>query len=239
MCHQNTGLCYDRPIAQKDVLDIFNFYQLLPGGEKVSLVFIQDVFDAIKDSNSPQPIVLVALVELYFRKANGFIGKKYPWVALPFSALNYETGERLMSPKMGPFHGVFAMFSLAQRNLGLLRNKLEKYGVDFITFHDCGCFMPDRDDNDIMETQIYQDINLVRSHYEALGGAVRNLSFDQPEWKSPYLDMGSEEINSYLRMDDCLKTLKAEVRNFYTADKINAVKKRIMPNLVVNELLLV
>lgn len=228
MCHQNTGLCYDRPISKEDISDIFDFYQKLPR-KKVPLKFIKDVFEAITDSNSPQPIVLVTLVDLYYRTLNRLKGT-YPWVTLPFSALDFRSGERLMSPEMGPFHGVFAMFSLAQRNIGLLRNKLSKYDVDFITFHDCGCFMPDRDDGDIMDTQIYKDINLLRSHYEALGGAVRILSFDQPEWNSSFLDMGSEEIQSYIAMTECLNTLKAN-SNFYTEDKISVVKQRIMPSL--------
>jgi hypothetical protein len=113
----------------------------------------------------------------------------------------------LLIIEYAPFHGVFAMFSLAQRNLQLLRLTLGQYGVDFVTFHDCGCFMPDRDE-DVMNTRFYRDINLVRSHYEALGGDVEVVPFEAKEWQSPDLDMGAEEIQAYIRMNQCLNTLK-------------------------------
>jgi len=204
MCHVNTGNSWDRPIALEDIGDICSYYSKL-GGVKVPKEFIEDIFIAITSMNSPQPIVLVTIVDLYYRWLNDMKGI-YPWVTLPFSALNYETGVRLMAPMMESFHGVFAMFSLAQRNLQLLRLTLRQYGVDFVTFHDCGCFMPDRDE-DVMDTQFYQDINLVRSHYEALGGDVEIVPFGESEWQAPDLDMGLCEQRSYIRMIECLESL--------------------------------
>ncbi len=229
MCHEKTSFSYDRPISDEDILTVINFYHSLDG-QKVPVDFVVGVFDAITDSNSPQPIVLVTLVDLYYRKINDLVGVKYPWVSLPFSALDYKSGERLMSPEMGPFHGVFAMFSLAQRNLGILRNFLSEFGVDFITFHDCGCIMPDRDD-DVMNTENYKSINLVRSHYEALGGAVRVLSFDQLEWLSPWLDMGLEEIQAYQRMTECLLTLNSDSEIYHSEEYIQNAMNKVMPIL--------
>lgn len=225
MCHVNTGHAWDRPIALVDIDDIALYYSNLDG-EKVSKSFIQSIFRAITIMNSPQPIVLVTIVDLYYRWRNGIQGV-YPWVSLPFSALNYDTGVRLMAPIMEPFHGVFAMFSLAQRNLHLLRLTLGQYGVDFVTFHDCGCFMPDRDEN-VMNTEFYQDINLVRSHYEALGGDVEIVPFESLEWKSTYLDMGNEEIEAYIRMHDCLNNLK-KVRkdNYFSTQQVQLSTKRL------------
>jgi hypothetical protein len=233
MCHVNTGNSWDRPIASVDIDDIFVYYARL-GGVKVSKDFIQSVFRAITSMNSPQPIVLITIVDLYYRCLNGMKGM-YPWVSLPFSALNYETGVRLMSPMMEPFHGVFAMFSLAQRNLHLLRLTLGQYGVDFVTFHDCGCFMPDRDEN-VMNTEFYKDINLVRSHYEALGGDVEIVPFEVQEWQSPDLDMGEEEIQSYIRMHQCLNTLKPLARDSHFATEQVCISMQRVPfgNLVMS-----
>ena len=204
MCHVNTGKSWDRPIFLTDQQSIWEYYSKLQG-KVVPEDFVMAVFTAITDYNSPQPIVLVTIVDLYYRYLNGLRGI-YPWVSLPFSALNYETGVRLMAPMMESFHGVFAMFSLAQRNLQLLRLALGHYGVDFITFHDCGCFMPDRDE-DIMNTEFYKNVNLVRSHFEALGGEVEVVPFEAQEWQSPDLDMGLCEQRSYIRMIECLESL--------------------------------
>lgn len=233
MCHVNTGNSWDRPIALVDVDDIFSYYENLDG-VKVSKDFIQSIFRAITSMNSPQPIVLVTIVDLYYRWLNGIKGE-YPWVALPFSALNYDTGVRLMAPIMEPFHGVFAMFSLAQRNLHLLRLTLGQYGVDFVTFHDCGCFMPDRDEN-VMNTQVYQDINLVRSHYEALGGDIEIVPFEAQEWRSTCLDMGNTEIKAYIRMHECLNTLKTLTNDSYLSTEQVRISMQRVPfgNLVMS-----
>lgn len=233
MCHVNTGNAWDRPIAEVDIDDIFTYYARLDGG-KVSKLFVQSVFRAITSMNSPQPIVLITIVDLYYRRLKNMKGV-YPWVSLPFSALNYETGVRLMAPMMEPFHGVFAMFSLAQRNLQLLRLTLGQYGVDFVTFHDCGCFMPDRDE-DVTKTQFYQDINLVRSHYEALGGDVEIVPFEAQEWQSPDLDMGEEEIQAYIRMNQCLNTLRVlPTDSHFATEQVRISMQRVLfGNLVMS-----
>jgi hypothetical protein len=233
ICHVNTGNSWDRPIAEVDIEDIFAYYSRLDG-VKVSKPFVESVFQAITSMNSPQPIVLVTIVDLYYRWLNDMKGI-YPWVSLPFSALNYETGVRLMAPMMEPFHGVFAMFSLAQRNLQLLRCTLGQYGVYFVTFHDCGCFMPDRDE-DVMNTLFYQDINLVRSHFEALGGDVEIVPFSAQEWQASSLDMREEEIQAYIRMNQCLNTLNPLARESHFATEQVFISMQRVPfgNLVMS-----
>jgi hypothetical protein len=233
MCHVNTGNSWDRPIAFEDIDDICSYYSKL-GGVKVPKEFIQTIFQAITSMNSPQPIVLVTIVDLYYRWLNDMKGV-YPWATLPFSALNYKSGVRLMAPMMEPFHGVVAMFLLAQRNIQLLRDALEEYGVTFMTFHDCSCFMAGRVEG-VMNTQFYQDINLVRSHFEALGGDVEFVPFEAQEWQSPDLDMGEEEIQAYIRMNQCLNTLKPLARESHFATKQVDISMQRVPfgNLVMS-----
>ena len=87
--------------------------------------------------------------------------------------------------------------------------------------------IPVRDEN-VMNTEFYQDINLVRSHYEALGGDVEIVPFESREWKSTYLDMGNEEIEAYIRMHDCLNNLK-KVRkdNYFSTQQVQLSTKRL------------
>jgi len=226
MCHVNTGKSWDRPIMAADLKAVWEFYSHLSGG-LVSYRFVDSVYGAITDSNSPQPIVLVAIIDLYYRHLIGAKGV-YPWVALPFSALDYQSGIRLMAPIMEPFHGVFAMFSLAQRNLELLRQVLWDWGVQFVVFHDCGCFMPDRESGDVTQSALYQDINLVRSHYEALGGPVEVVPFDDAiEWQSLHLDMGLLEREAYVRMNSCLEQLPPLAQLHHSPENIRRVMERL------------
>lgn len=117
----------------------------------------------------------------------------------------------------------------------ILRLTLGQYGVDFVTFHDCGCFMPDRDE-DVMSTEVYKDINLVRSHFEALGGDVEVVPFEEQEWQSPNLDMGEEEIQAYIRMNQCLNTLKPLARESHFATEQVDISMQRVPfgNLVMS-----
>ncbi len=215
MCHVNTGANWDRPIQRTDLEWVVNYYP-------VSEELIEDIWEVILTDNSPQPIVLVALVDLAYRYQNKLVGDKYPWVTLPFSALLDDPGTiqpiRVMAPQMSPFHGIFGMFALASSTVDLLKEMLhDKWQLSFDFFCDCGCIMTDPP-NLHRSTQFFKDLNLVRGDAEAHGGGMEIAPFEDPLWKDSRLDMGWAEIEAYQRMQECIQGL-AEY------DSLDLVKK--------------
>ena len=201
MCHETTGATYDRPLFREDVpLIAKHFPNLDPVG-------IEAVYQAITDHHWPQPAVLVTVLEMVDRLQRGDVGF-YRYPTMPFSAMDIETFERVQSDSMRSFHTVFESMALAQRNMKLLQDALEKhFGAWLILFCDCGCSMLPAGEQ-AFDARWYQEINQLRSLAEAAGTRiVRVTDFTDPEWTSRVLDMSSAETASYERMFSILQVL--------------------------------
>lgn len=204
MCHQATGRPYDRPLHADDIPLIAAPYVGCLGQSAVSAIT-----GAITDHHAPQPAVLIALLEMAHRTTHNDHGI-YPWPMMPFSALDLDTLERVQTDDMAAFHTVFESMALAERNMGLVNAVFSReLGLQIRLVCDCGC-ISDRDDEDILGSPAYAQINHLRSLAEAEGTKIIRVgSFDHPDWTHRSLDMGSAEIKSYQRMSALLYSLPA------------------------------
>ncbi len=202
MCHTATGENYDRPLHVDDVPIIAHQYRHCLGSEA-----IDRIYDAITDHHTPQPAVLIAVLDMAHRAKHKDRGM-YPWPMMPFSALDLESGERVQTDAMVAFHTVFESMALAERNTQLLNTVLKnELGLQMRFVCDCGC-ITDGADEDVLGSDAYMRVNSVRALAEAIGTpVVRVSSFDDTAWKRRDLDMGPTEIASYERMWSILKSL--------------------------------
>lgn len=195
MCHTATGSAHDRPLHADDIPLIAASYMDCLGERAVT-----KIADALTDHHSPQPAVLIAVLEMAHRAKHKDRGM-YPWSMMPFSALDLNTLERVQTDEMAAFHAVFESMALAERNMNLLNDVLKsELGLQLRLVCDCGCISDDFD-TVILESPAYQEINLIRSVAEAAGTkVVRVPTFSSSEWIARDLDMGPREIASYQRM---------------------------------------
>lgn len=202
MCHEATGTAYDRPLAAEDIPLIAAHY--LP---RLNLTAIGRIADAIMDFHRPQPAVLVAVLEMVDRAKHADQGM-YPWPMMPFSALDLDTLERVQTAAMAEFHSVFEGMALAERNMILMKDILDReFGIQFRFVHDCGC-ISDGNEVAILDSPAYKRINDLRALAEAIGTKVVHVrGFSDPEWLRRDLDMGPAEMRSYNRMWAILSSL--------------------------------
>jgi len=202
MCHTATGAAHDRPLHKEDIPLIEASYLNCLGGHAVS-----KIVDALTDHHSPQPAVLIAVLEMAHRARHKDRGM-YPWSMMPFSALDLDTLERVQTDEMAAFHTVFESMALAERNMDLLNDVLaSELGLQLRLVCDCGCISDDFE-TDILGSMAYQEVNFIRSVAEAAGTKViRVPTFASSEWTSRDLDMGPQEIESYRRMWGILRML--------------------------------
>ncbi len=207
MCHEATGVLYDRPIHEDDLHLIAAHYP------RLGIVAISAIYGAITDNHWPKPAVLIAVLELVERALNEDNGL-YPYATMPFSAMDLSTYERVQSLGMKAFHSVFESMALAQRNVELLNRILaDRFKLKLVLFCDCGaCMVPAG--LDAFATSWYKEINQLRSAAEAVGTKVIVVNdFNDPKWIERQhmngLDMGQAETASYDRMFAILTSLPA------------------------------
>jgi hypothetical protein len=207
MCHEASGVSYDRPIDFDDIALIARHYP------RLGAPAIHAIYGAITDNHWPKPAVLIAILELVERALEDDRGL-YPYPTMPFSAMDLTTYERVQSHGMKAFHSVFESMALAQRNMVILNLVLARYfKLKIVLFCDCGCSIVPID-VDAFQTDWYKRINLLRSSAEAVGTKVVIVNdFNDPKWierlHTNGLDMGLAEMASYDRIGAILQSLPA------------------------------
>lgn len=192
MCTVQSGNNWDRPVNKGDVEILKSRHGCF--NPKV----IDDIYIAITDNAKPKAAVFVALVTLAHRLDHQKWSHNISGVALmPFSAMHFETGERYQAEGMIPFHDALLAFCLGMRNVNLLQKALAKYGMRFVSYHDCGCGITSIESN-FENTNFYRALNHWRSWGEGVGKMVHHVDFDTI--RGLPTDMCEAEVKSYERM---------------------------------------
>ena len=214
MCHEASGVPYDRPLFEEDVPLIAKHYPNLDRSG------VEAVHAAITDHHWPQPAVLITVLEMVDRARRNDTGNN-PFATMPFSAMDRDTYERVQVHKMAAFHTVFESMALAQRNMKLLNGALHThFGLQFVLFCDCGCITMSAD-IDPFDTEWYLETNNWRAAAEAAGTKIVHLNdFSHPDWRDRDLDVTSVEESSYERMFDILNSMPARDFNVKQLAKV-------------------
>lgn len=222
MCTTYNGTTYDRPFHKNDRAHLVKLYP-------VDLV--EAVIPALMDNHHPKLGVFIVILDMAdrWRKKQYRTGTRM--VTLPFSAQEFDTMIRFQSKAMYYVHELMLSFALSTRNLNLLNQALERFGMKMGFFCDCGCAMIGADD--VWDQTIYTSTNLYRGFAESVGTEVE--SCDSYEQIIGVTDMIHTDWDAHERIlnqlktfpkeneptPECVKTAQDEVRKQTVLDLIN------------------